>query len=79
MLRYQGRLCGPNIDNLRPNIITEAHGSRYSIHPDSTKMYHDLKEVYWWEGIVEEFPNCQQVKTEHLKPAGLTQSIEIPT
>ena len=29
--------------------------------------------------FVEECPNCQQVKAEHLKPGGLTQSIEIPT
>ena len=49
-------------------------------------MYHDLKEIYWWEGMkqyiskfVEECPNCQQVKAEHLKPVGITQSIEIPT
>ncbi|XP_069154429.1 uncharacterized protein [Solanum lycopersicum] len=39
--------CVPNIDNLRPNIIAEAHGSMYSINPGSTKMYHDLKEIYW--------------------------------
>ncbi|XP_069148206.1 uncharacterized protein [Solanum lycopersicum] len=51
VLRYQGRLCVPNINNLRPNIIAEAHGSRYFTHPVSTKMYHDLKEIYWWEGM----------------------------
>ena len=27
--------------------------------------------------FVEECPNCQQVKAEHLKPIGLTQTIEI--
>ena len=66
VLRYQGRLCVPNIDSFRPNIIVEAHGSRYSFHPGSTKIYHDLKEIYWRKGMkrdismfVEEFPNCQ--------------------
>ena len=49
VLRYQGRFCAPNIDDLRSNIIAEAHGSRYSIHPGSTKMYYDLKDIYWWE------------------------------
>ena len=29
--------------------------------------------------FVEECPNCTQVKAEHLKLGGLTQSIEIPT
>ena len=51
VLRYQGRLCMPNIDNMRPNIIEEALGSRYSIHQGSTKMYRDLNEIYWWEGM----------------------------
>ncbi|XP_070055019.1 uncharacterized protein [Nicotiana tomentosiformis] len=46
-LRYQGRLCVPNIDGLRERIMTEAHTSRYYAHPGSTKIYHDLKEVYW--------------------------------
>ena len=76
----------PNIDDLRSNIIAEAHGSRYSIHLGSTKMYYDLKEIYWWESMkryismfVQECPNSQQVKAEHLKSGGLTQSIEIST
>ena len=66
VLGYQGKFCVPHIDDLRTNIIVEAHGSRYYIPPGSTKMYHDLKEIYWWEGMkrdismfVEEFPNCQ--------------------
>ncbi|TMW90959.1 hypothetical protein EJD97_014998 [Solanum chilense] len=45
VLRYQGRLWFPNVDGLRNSILEEAHGSRYSIHPGSTKMYHDLREV----------------------------------
>ena len=51
MLRYQGRLCVTNVDGLRNRILEEAHGSRYSIHPGSTKMYHDFREVFWWEGL----------------------------
>ncbi|WMV36821.1 hypothetical protein MTR67_030206 [Solanum verrucosum] len=33
---YQGRLCVPNIDDLREHILTEAYSSRYSIHPGAT-------------------------------------------
>ena len=47
ILRHQDRLCVPDVDDLRTRIIIEAHGSRYSIHPDSTKMYNDLKQIYW--------------------------------
>ncbi|XP_070046470.1 uncharacterized protein [Nicotiana tomentosiformis] len=64
-LRYQGRLCVPNVDGLRERILTEAHTSRYSVHPGSSKMYHDLKEVYWWNDMkrnvadfVARCPNC---------------------
>ncbi|MCQ7632740.1 transposase family protein, partial [Salmonella enterica] len=71
---------------LRQHILTEAHNSRYSIHPGATKMYRDLREVYWWNGMkrdiadfVAKCPNCQQVKVEHQKPGGMTQEIDIPT
>ena len=50
-MRYQGRLCVPNVDDLRNQILEEAHGSRYFIHSGFTKMYHDLREVFWWEGL----------------------------
>ncbi|XP_070034868.1 uncharacterized protein [Nicotiana tomentosiformis] len=49
VLRMGDRLCVANIDGLRQSILEEAHNSRYTIHPGSTKMYHDLKQFYWWE------------------------------
>ena len=47
VLRYQGRFCVPDVGELRQYILTEAHNSRNSIHPGYTKIYHDLREVYW--------------------------------
>ena len=86
MLRYKGRLCVPDVDGLRDRILEEAHGSRYSIQPGSTKMYHDHREIFWWEGLkkyIAEFharcPNCQKVKAKHQKSGGLLQEIQIPT
>ncbi|WMV29962.1 hypothetical protein MTR67_023347 [Solanum verrucosum] len=65
--------------------MEEAHSSRYSIHSSSKKMYHNLREVYWWSSIkksIAEFvakcPNCQQVKVEHQRPGGMAQIIELP-
>ena len=43
ILSYQDKLCVQDVDDLQTKIIAEAHGSRYSIHLGSTKMYHDLK------------------------------------
>ncbi|XP_070041319.1 uncharacterized protein [Nicotiana tomentosiformis] len=50
-LRYQGRLSVPNVDDLRERIMTEDHTFRYSVDPGSTKLYRDLKEVYWWNDM----------------------------
>ena len=86
MLRYQGRLCVPDVEGLRDQILKEARRSLYLIHPGSTKMYHDLREIYWWEGLkrdiaefVAKFPNCQQEKAERQKSSVLLQEIQIQT
>ena len=39
VLRIKGRVCVPRVDDLIHTILTEAHSSRYSIHPGATKMY----------------------------------------
>ena len=71
---------------LRRHILAEDHNSRYSIHPGATKIYLDLREVYWCNGMkrdivdfVSKCPYCQQVKVEHQKQGGMTQEIDIPT
>ena len=51
VLHYQGRLCVPDVCELRHHILEEAHNSRYSIHPGATNMYRDLREVYWWNAM----------------------------
>ena len=51
VLHYQGRLCVPDVGELRHHILEEAHNSRYSIHPGATNMYRDLREVYWWNAM----------------------------
>ena len=86
VLRYQGRLCVPDVGELRKHILAEAHNSRYSMHLGATKMYHGLREVYWWNDMkrdiadfVSKCPNCQQVKVEHQNPRGMNQEIDIPT
>nr|XP_016472019.1 PREDICTED: uncharacterized protein LOC107794075 [Nicotiana tabacum] len=35
ILRCQGRLCVPDVDNLWGRVMAEAHNSRYSVHPAS--------------------------------------------
>ncbi|XP_070031718.1 uncharacterized protein [Nicotiana tomentosiformis] len=54
VMRLNGRLCVPNVDDLRRAIMVEAHSSRYSIHLGSTTMYHDWKDIYWWDNMKQD-------------------------
>jgi hypothetical protein len=72
VLWYKGRICVPNVKELKDKILREAHESAYSIHPGGNKMYHDLKATYWWYGMkrdVAEYvalcDSCQRVKVKH--------------
>ncbi|WRX07784.1 Integrase zinc-binding domain - like 1 [Theobroma cacao] len=85
VLRYGTRLYVPDSDGLRREILEEAHMAANVVHPGATKMYQDLKEVYWWEGLkkdVAEFVSkclvCQQVKVEHQRPVRLLQLLPMP-
>jgi hypothetical protein len=84
-LWYKKRLCVPEAKEIRELILREAHDSTYFIHPGSTKMYHDLKNRYWWYGMkraIAEYvamcANCQRVKAERQRPTGLLQPLKIP-
>ncbi|WVZ97451.1 hypothetical protein U9M48_042989, partial [Paspalum notatum var. saurae] len=82
---YKNRICVPDVDSIKKLILSEAHDTAYSIHPGSTKMYHDLKERFWWYGmkrVVAEYvavcDTCQRVKAKQQRPAGLLQPLKIP-
>jgi hypothetical protein len=51
VLWYKGRICVPDVKDLKNKILCEAHESAYSIHPGGNKMYHDLKATYMWYGM----------------------------
>jgi hypothetical protein len=85
ILRNHSRVVLPKDDKLRKEILDEAHKTQYTVHPGSTKMYQDLKKIYWWSGMkrdiaeyVARCSTCQQVKAEHQRPAGPLQPLSIP-
>jgi hypothetical protein len=45
-LWFKDRLVVHKNGDLRKKILDEAHLSKFSMHPGSTKMYHDLKPLY---------------------------------
>jgi hypothetical protein len=69
---------------LKKKILDEAHTSRYSIHLGSTKMYHDLRQQFWWIRMkrdtahhVSECDTCRKVKADYMEPGGLLQPLSV--
>ncbi|WVZ75950.1 hypothetical protein U9M48_023962 [Paspalum notatum var. saurae] len=48
VLWFKNRLVVPQDMELRKRILNEAHTSMFTMHPDSNKMYQDLKQKFWW-------------------------------
>ena len=46
-LWLNGHLVVPLIGDIRHRLLKAAHNSSYTMHPGSTKMYHDLRRHYW--------------------------------
>ncbi|GKB21547.1 putative reverse transcriptase domain-containing protein [Tanacetum coccineum] len=51
VLCLNGRSWLPCYSDLRSMIMHESHKSKYSIHPDSDKMYQDMNKLYWWHNM----------------------------
>jgi hypothetical protein len=85
VVRYKNRLVVPKSDELRRKILEEAHSSRLSIHPESNKMYHDLRHLYWWSNMKQDITKyiaecdiCGRVKADHMRTPGFLQPLLIP-
>jgi hypothetical protein len=84
-LWFKDRLIVPKKETLKKKILDEAHASRYSIHPGSTKMYHDIRQQFWWTRMkretaryVSECGTCRKVKADYMKLRGLLQPLSVP-
>jgi hypothetical protein len=86
ILWFGDRLVVPKNPELRKKILDKAHLSKFSMHPGSNKVYHDLRSLYWWTIMkreiakyISECDTCQRVKASHLKVAGTLQPLPIPS
>ncbi|KAJ9552914.1 LOW QUALITY PROTEIN: hypothetical protein OSB04_016959 [Centaurea solstitialis] len=82
---FGNRIWIPKLGDLRKKILVEAHKSKYAVHPGTNKMYHGLRQSYWWSRMkkdiayfVERCVTCLQVKIEHQRPYGKLQQLPIP-
>nr|GEV04503.1 hypothetical protein [Tanacetum cinerariifolium] len=71
-----------DLGDVRKMIMDEAHAMRYSIHSGADKMYHDLRDMYWWSGMkrdtvtyVSKRLTCSKVKVKHQRPSDVTERI----
>jgi hypothetical protein len=85
ILWFKERLVVPRREVLKMKILDEAYTLRYSIHPGSTNMYHELRQQFWWTRMkretaryVSECDTCRKVKADYMKPGGLLQLLSIP-
>ncbi|KAI3768632.1 hypothetical protein L2E82_19462 [Cichorium intybus] len=79
---FQGRVWVPRHGETRQLLLEDAHCTRYSIHPGSTKMYRSLKPFYWWPGMkrdvgkyVKKCLTCLRVKANHQRPYGFQKQL----
>ena len=84
-LLHKNRLCVPNDMELKKKILDESHNTVFTMHPESNKMFQDMKQSYWWRGMKKDISEyvakcltCQQVKAEHQVPSGLLNPLPIP-
>jgi hypothetical protein len=82
---FKDRLVVPKDFELCCKIMDEAHCSRYSIHPETNKIYQDLKKKFRWMRMKREIEKyvagcdiCQRGKADHLRHAGNLQPLNIP-
>jgi hypothetical protein len=71
-LWFKDRLVMPKKEALKKRILDEAHTS---IHLGSTKMYHDLRQQFWWTRMrhktahyVSVCDTYRKVKVDYMKP-----------
>ncbi|XP_050897680.1 uncharacterized protein LOC127104538 [Lathyrus oleraceus] len=85
VIRFKDRVCVPHVPVLKKSVLEKGHTSGLGIHHGATKMYQDLKKLFWWPGMKKEivqfvyaYLTCQNPKIEHHKSLGLMQPLSIP-
>jgi hypothetical protein len=73
VLWFKDRLVVLKDFELGRKIMDKAHCSWYSIHPETNKMYQDLKKNFWWTRIKREIAKyvskcdtCRRIKAHYL-------------
>lgn len=55
LMRFQNRIYVPDIAKFKRLISEEGHKSNLNNHRGDTKMFQDLKRIFWWLSIKKYF------------------------
>ncbi|GJS71837.1 putative reverse transcriptase domain-containing protein [Tanacetum coccineum] len=64
-LYFIDRIWVPLVGGVRTIIMDEVHKTRYSVHPGADKMYHDLRDMYWPSGLLQQ-PEMPEWKWDNI-------------
>nr|GEV47068.1 putative reverse transcriptase domain-containing protein [Tanacetum cinerariifolium] len=71
-LYFMDRIWVPLVGDVRKIIMDEAYTMKESIQLRVDKIYHDLREMYWWPSMKKDLATyvskcltCSKVKAEH--------------
>lgn len=85
LVSYKDSVCAPNDEELKRDILEEAHKNPYTIHLGSMKMYRDIKNRFWWANMKREIVKylsqcsaCLEAKAKHQWPGGPLKPIHVP-
>lgn len=68
-MRFRDKVYVLDVPELKKRILKKGHMSGLIIHPCPTKMYQELKKMFWWSGMKKEVAElvyacltCQKLK-----------------
>nr|GEV24918.1 retrotransposon protein, putative, Ty3-gypsy subclass [Tanacetum cinerariifolium] len=73
-LYYLDRIWMPLKGDVRNLIMDEAHKSKYCVHPRADKMYHELRDMYWWPGMKKDIAEYVRIDMDFVTMLPRTSS-----
>eukprot|EP00798_Chlamydomonas_sp_ICE-L_P016446 gene16446-22665_t len=83
---FKGRLCVPNVPDLRLRILQEYHDAPSAGHPGFHKTLNAVADKFWWprmtrtvRSYVASCPTCQRTKPSSMSSPGLLRPHDVPS
>jgi len=81
----EGKLCIPEVPEVRNQLLYAFHDAPYSGHMGIAKTLRGVSREYYWPSLADDVKQyvrccgvCQRDKSRNQKPGGLLQPLQIP-